>query len=348
MKDIFQPIVPEAKLNPIYELLRTGKQLDPAKLVIEEITSEMEDNDGNFIQQFQTTGFDSRLWEIFLHKFFKENGFNFDNSHNRPDFYPQKDGFDFFVEASLSNEVQEEKFTKEYILEAQKNNDLDVQNELIEHYIMRMGSVLYSKLQKKYWELEWVAGKPLVLAITPAHNYLANFLPDAKIIEYLYGLSYESKSEEEPHIPKKIVRTENHKFGEKEIPPNFFELPDTENISAVIFTNNSDLHKFNRMGHQSGISDEIIIMERAGLACDTAPSAHPIEFSQSIIPGEIKEDWNEGVNIFHNPNALLPLRRDLFENIRQTWIDENGGLDGTMPAFYPLCSKTFPVGLDLG
>ncbi|UII75880.1 hypothetical protein LV716_16690 [Flagellimonas sp. HMM57] len=345
LKDIFKHIVPEAKLNPIFELLRTGKQLDPAKLLIEEITSEMEDNDGNFIQQFQTTGFNSRIWEIFLYKFFKESGFSFDNSHNRPDFYVEKDGFDFFVEASLSNEVPEEKFTKEYILEAEKTNDLKVQNELIEHYIMRMGSVLYSKLQKRYWELEWVVGKPLVLAITPAHNYLASFLPDAKIIEYLYGLSYESKSDEEPHIPKEIVRTENHKFGEKEIPPNFFGLPDTENISAVIFTNNSDLHKFNRMGYQSGISDEIIIMERAGLAFDTTPSAHPVEFSQSIIPGDLKEDWNEGVNIFHNPNALIPLRRDLFTNIRQTWIDEDGSLEGTIPKFYPFNSKTLPVGL---
>lgn len=308
----------------------------------------MEDNDGNFIQQFQTTAFNSRLWEIFLFKFFKENGFSFDYSHNRPDFYVEKDGFDFFVEASLSNEVPEEKFTKEFILEAEKKNDLEVQKELIEHYIMRMGSVLYSKLQKKYWELDWVKGKPIVLAITPAHNYLANFLPDAKIIEYLYGLSYESKSEEEPHIPKKIVRTENHKFGEKEIPPNFFSLPDTENISAVIFTNNSDLHKFNRMGYQIGISDEVIIMERAGLAFDSKPSAKPIEFTQSIIPGDIKEDWNEAVNIFHNPNALIPLRTDLFENIRQTWIDENGSLEGTMPKFYPFNSKTLPVGLGFG
>jgi len=348
VKDIFKHIVPKEKLNPIFELLRDGKQLDPAKLLIEEITSEMSDNDGNFIQQFQTTGFNSRLWEIFLFKFLQQNGFNFDNSHNRPDFYVEKDGFDFFIEATLSSEVADEKFTKEYILKAQKSKDLEVQKKLIEYYVIRMGSILYSKLQKKYWELEWVSGKPLVIAITPSHSYLAKFLPDAKIIEYLYGLSYVSKSEEEDHIPKKIIQTENHKYENKEIPPNFFELPNTENISAVIFTNNSDLHKFNRMGYQSGISDEIILMERAGLAFDTTPSSYPVEFSQSIIPGEIKEDWNEGVCIFHNPNALNPLRKDLFENIRQTWIDKNGNLTGTMPDFYPFNSITFPLGLNFG
>lgn len=345
MKKLFENIVTDDKLNAKFKLLQTAKQLNPAKLLIEEIASEMDDNDGNFIQQFQSTGFSSRLWEIFLFKFFKENGFSFNTTKNRPDFHVKKNNIDFFVEASLSNEVVEEKFTKEYILEATKNNDLNIQKELIEHYIMRMGSVLYSKLQKKYWELEWVKGKPLVIAITPAHNHLSNFLPDAKIIEYLYGISYEAKSEEETHIPVRVVRTENHKYGEKEIPPVFFQLPETENISAVIFTNNSDIHKFNRMGYQSGISDEFIIMERAGFAFGN--KSYPVEFSQSIVPYDFKEDWNEGVCIFHNPNAIIPLNRTLFENIRQTWIDENGDLEGTMPKFYPFNSKTFPVCLSI-
>ena len=202
--------------------------------------------------------------------------------------------------------------------------------------------------KKKYWELEWVKGKPLVLAITPAHNYLANFLPDAKIIEYLYGLSYEAESSDKSLTPKKVERIEAHKYGKKEIPSNFFSQKDTENISAVMFTNNSDLHKFNRMGYQGGISDTTIIMERAGLAFDITPNAHPIEFSQSIIPGDIKEDWNEGVSIFHNPNAKIPLDRNLFENIRQAWINDDGDFDGTMPKFFPFNSKTFPVALGTG
>ncbi|OCB69009.1 hypothetical protein [Flavobacterium crassostreae] len=343
MIDLFRNIVSDDKLNPKFKLLQTAKQLNPAKLLIEEIAIEMEDNDGNFIEQFQTTGFLSRLWEIFLFKFFKENGFSFDTTKNRPDFNVKKNGINFFVEASLSNEIVEEKFTKKYIHNAEINNDLNAQEELIEHYVMRMGSVLYSKLKKRYWELEWVKGKPLVLAITPAHNYLSSFLPDAKIIEYLYGISYDSLDKE--NEPVKVVRTETHKLGEKEIPPNFFQLPETENISAVIFTNNSDIHKFNRMGYQSGISKEFIIMERAGFVFEAKLSDYPAEFSQSIIPGDIKEDWNEAVCIFHNPKALIPLSRDLIKNVRQTWIDENGDLEGTMPSFYPFNSKTLCASL---
>ncbi|PIB29289.1 hypothetical protein BFP77_06370 [Maribacter sp. 4U21] len=345
MKDIFKHIVAEDKLHPVFELLCEHLPIEPAKLLIEEIAAEMPDSDGNFIQQFQTTGFHSRLWEIFLFKFFKENGFTFNDAHNRPDFHVAKNGTDFHVEASLSSEVDGDKFTKEYILKAQKDNDLAVQKELIEHYVIPMGSVLYSKLQKKYWELDWVKGKPLVLAITPAHNYLASFLPDAKIIEYLYGLAYEADSTSEGLIPKKVKQVKVHTYGEKEIPANFFSLPYTENISAVIFSNNSDLHKFNRMGYQSGLSDTTIIMERAGLAFDMTPNAHPVEFSQSIIPGDIKEDWNERVSIFHNPNAKIPLEKGLFQNIREAWINEDGDLDGRMPKFFPFSSKTFPVAI---
>jgi hypothetical protein len=177
---------------------------------------------------------------------------------------------------------------------------------------------------------------------------MAKFLPDAKIIEYLYGLSFEAESDGKKLIPKKIIRTENHKYREKEIPSNFFKLPDTENISAILFTNNSDLHKFNRMAYQNGMSDEFIIMERAGLAFDNEPNAHPVEFSQSIIPGDIKENWNEGVSIFHNPNAKIPLEKGLFKNIRETWQNEDGELTGTMPDFFPFNSMTMPVGFDLG
>ncbi len=344
MKDIFVSKIKEENLHPLFKILRDHKPMEPAKLMIEEITSEMEEQDGNFIQQFQTTGFLPRIWEIYLFKFLQENGFNFIEEKNRPDFHIEKNGKEFFIEASLSNEVEDDKFSRKDIEKAIKNKDEKIEKDLIDHYIIRMGSVLYSKLCKKYWELDWVQGKPLVLAITPAHNYLANFLPDAKIIEYLYGLSHKGELNENGELVlKSIEKVDSHSFGKKEIPSNFFSLPDTENISAVIFTNNSDLHKFNRMGYQSGLSDKCIIMERAGLAFDWTPNSPGKEFGQSIKPGVIKENWNESVTIFHNPNALNPLDMDLFENIRQVYINEEGKFDGPMPEFFVFHSKTLPV-----
>lgn len=343
MKDIFKHIVSDDKLNLTFRILEKHPPMSPAKKIIEAIAEEMNDNDGNFIQQFQTTGFNSRIWEMFLFKFVQENGFEIIEKHNRPDFNVKKDGVELFIEASLSAETGNDKFTREYIREALKTQDLAIQQEIIDHYVIRMGSVLFSKLQKKYWELEWVKGKPLVVAIAPSHHYLANFLPDAKIIEYLYGFSYEKKSTEKGVVIQKVEKTDSHTYEGKEIPPYFFSQENTENISAVLFTNNCDLHKFNRMGYQAGMSDNFIIMQRGGFAFYKDSDLYGINFSQSIIPGEMKENWSESVSVFHNPNAKIPLDRNLFKNVRQVWINEVGDLDGTMPELFVFHSKTLPV-----
>lgn len=345
MKDIFKHVVSEEKLNLTFSMLENHPPMAPAKKLIEAIAHEMNDNDGNFIQQFQTTGFNARVWEIFLFKFVQENGFKIIEKHNRPDFNIKKDGIELFIEASLSAETGKDKFTREYIREALKKQDLAIQQEIIDHYVIRMGSVLYSKLQKKYWELEWVKEKPLVLAIAPSHHFLANFLPDAKIMEYLYGFCYEKESNDDGMFIKKVEKKDFHNYEGKEIPPYFFSQENTENISAVLFTNNCDLHKFNRMGYQMGMSDDLIIMERVGFAFDKDSELYGKEFSQSIIPGNIQENWSESVSIFHNPNAKFPLDKSLFKNIRQVWINEDGDLDGTMPEFFVFNSKTLPVAI---
>jgi len=343
MKDIFKYVVKEENLSKIFKILVSHPPLDAAKNLVLEIAEQMNDKDGNFIQQFQTTGFYPRLWEIFLFKFFKENGINIIEKYDRPDFHLEKDGVEFFVEASLSNEKENDKFSKEYIVEMLDKQDYNAQQEMTDYYVIRMGSVLFSKLNKEYWKLEWVKNKPIIIAITPAHHYLANFLPDAKVVEYLYGLEYESEEKPEGLFLKKINKIEVHKFGEKEIPSNFFAQPNAEHISAVIFTNNSDLHKFNRMGYQLGLTNNEIIMERAGLAFDETENSYSKEFTQSVIPGDFKEDWNESVSIFHNPNAMNPLDRNLFLNVRQVWIEEDGRLGGNIPKFFVFHSKTLPV-----
>ena len=149
MNDIFTHIVPEEKLNNLFICLDKSKILNPAKEIIKSIAEEIQDKDGNFVEQFQTTGFDARLWEMFLFKFFQENNFEFVNEKNRPDFHLRKENIDFFVEASISNEKEGDKYDKNYIQKAIKENDLVIQKELVEYYVVRMGSVLFSKLQKK-------------------------------------------------------------------------------------------------------------------------------------------------------------------------------------------------------
>jgi hypothetical protein len=104
MNDIYKQIVADDKLNDKFKLLTQSPLFDPAKNIIENITSVMTDIDGNFIQQFQSDGFNERLWEIYLFVLFKEIGFTQTNDFDRPDYNLIKGSYELFVEASLSAE----------------------------------------------------------------------------------------------------------------------------------------------------------------------------------------------------------------------------------------------------
>lgn len=328
MNDIFKPVVEKAKLNEMFHLLNEFKPMSAAKEMINQIAKEFGDKDGNFIQQFQTTGFDARMWELFLFKVFQERGFEIIDKYGRPDFYLSNGDTDFFVEASISSEKESDRYSRDFIKKALKENNLEVQRELIDYYVIRMGSILFSKVNKEYWKLDWVKDKPLVIAISPFHNYLAKFLPDAKLIEYLYGIRFETKLTKNGLFIKDIKKVEKHDFFTKEIPSNFFGQKNVENISAILFTNNADLHKFNRMGYQEGLTDEKIMMHRCGFMYNQSPNSEAKEFSYSVKPGEALETWSESITVFHNPNAVNKLSADIFKDLRQVWLNEEGRIDG--------------------
>lgn len=330
MKDPYIPIVSEEKKDKRFNLLTNNELFSPAKNIIRNIMSLMKDKDGNFIEQFQSQGFSARLWEIYLHIFLIENEFNIIDTFDRPDFHVKKNGNEIFIEASLSNEKDYDPFSKEFIKNAIAKQDMVIQTQLIDYYVMRMGSVLFSKLNKRYWDLDWVKGKPIILAITPAHNYIASFLPDAKIIEYLYGIKKKIKITETGPVDMGNEIVTKHHFGDKIIPSNYFSQPLADNISAIIFTNNSDLHKFNRMGYQSKLSDEELIIIRSGAKYNPVEGLLAQPFRYQLKPGLTTERWSESLSVFHNPNAIVKIDKSLFKNVRQIWLDPDGSLGGTM------------------
>ena len=331
MKDIYKQIVSNEKLNEKFKLLTQSKLFDPAKNIIGNICNLMTDKDGNFVQQFQSDGFDARLWEIYLFILFQEIGFTQSNKYDRPDFHLMKVGIEIFVEASLSAEKKDDIYSKEFIDEAKAKNDLLVQQQLIDYYIIRLGSVLFSKLNKEYWKLEWVKEKPLILAITPAHNYLAQFLPDAKLIEYLYGIRQRINITENGIENFGGEQVDEFRLNEKIIPANFFAQPLSENISGILFTNNADLHKFNRMAYQSALSKEELIIVRAGAKHNQELGTNATEFTYQVKPDQGIENWCESVTLFHNPNAIHKIDKSTFNYIRQVWLESDKTFNGMMP-----------------
>ena len=95
----FHALKPLSKLHPQFLTLRESPGYNPARAQICETLTDFSDPDGNFIEQFQTNGFDSRTFELFLFAMFKEQGFIIRRDFNRPDFILEKEGKRVCVEA---------------------------------------------------------------------------------------------------------------------------------------------------------------------------------------------------------------------------------------------------------
>ena len=341
MEKIFEKI-PDKPLDDNFEILCDEKKFMPAKETVIDICKRFQDKDGNFIEQFQTSGFEQRLWEVMLYAIFESEGFEIKQDHQYPDFEIIKNKKILFVEATTSNIQDGDKTSEDLILiikstQTEKER-LDAFNKLKELYIEKIGSALYSKTKNKYHELDWVKDKPIVLAIAPIHDEFARQNSDYLLITYLYGYEFSSTEDNQGNLVKvdSIEKNIFEKRNKSEIEP-FFKSDDSKHISAVLFFNDLTIDKFNRIGFINGLRENIIILRSCNIY--DPESSIPKEILYFLNSDKFVEDWKQGVSIFHNPNAICPLDEDLFDGFRQIWLRE-GKLEGHMPEFFPFNSFT--------
>lgn len=105
--DFFTPVVNKAKLHNGFRQLTEAEGFSPAREIIEPMMRWYEDADGNFIEQFQTTGFNARIWELYLFAAFNEAGYIIDRNHQVPDFTVTGPLGDICVEATTLNPSQD-------------------------------------------------------------------------------------------------------------------------------------------------------------------------------------------------------------------------------------------------
>lgn len=331
-----------------FNLLIGNDGFIPARRVIDSIPQEFIDKDGNFRKQFQTTEFNQRLWELFLYKLFNDTGFQIvDSEHEYPDFEIDKNGQKLFVEAVSTNPTDNDSISP-LLLKGLKSNLLAslkafISNQLLNQYSLKISNALYSKLQKEYWTNKWVEGSPLIIAINAFHNPYTSMIPDAKIIEYLYKKKLKIKTDSRGNQKSEYSQIDDIEFNKRIKPSGFFELPNSKNISAVIFNNERPIWKFNRMGYLDTDS-ESSLMARYGFQYDSSPGVlKSKEYNYIVKRVNHIEEWKEGVSVFHNPNAKVPLNKDLFDGYRQMWIGNNGEYEGYTPEFFPFTSQTIMV-----
>ena len=334
--DLFIPVLPPERLHPSFVVLMNGEAYSPARGIIREVFESYHDIDGNFIEQFQSTGFDARIWELYLYSYLKDQNFTFDIRHARPDFVVQKKEVSVCIEAVTANLTQSDSN------HAEENDQgtSDVFERLLHTDPIKLGSPLYSKLKKKYWELEHVQGRPLIIAIEDFHEKKSLTHSSAALSNYLYGFTQYFNYDEMGNSGIKTIHFEKHTRGSKEIPTAFFELPDSENISAVIFSNSGTITKFNRMGQLGKYRSDKLIMIRDGLCYNPEENSNiPLRFKYIVGDPNFPEAWGQGISVFHNPNAKHPVAFEIFEDVQHLKF-KNGLIANYTPLFFPISSIT--------
>jgi hypothetical protein len=324
--DFFEPTVAPDKMAPTFRILLEQRGYTSARGILEAMTYYFEDPDGNFVQQFQTAGFDARFWELYLYAAFTELGYALDRQHAAPDFHCVGPLGDFFVEATTVNPSYQPP-------EIDDNNRDQYYSEYVP---IKFGSALRSKLEKRYWELPHVQGKPLALAIQDFHTLGAMTWSNTALREYLYGI----RQNEDPAAPGRITSQpiEAYKWQDKIIPAGFFKQSGTEHISAVIANPEGTISKFNRMGFISNFGDRDIHMMRRGLAYqgETSPQLFVVT---EIDSDKYSESWCEGLEVFHNPRARIPLPEISLPQAAHTTVRDRQ-IVSSHPPFFPVGSLT--------
>jgi hypothetical protein len=337
--DFFTPIVPQGKLHPDFVHLNTFEGYSPAKELITPMMRWYEDADGNFIEQFQTTGFDARMWELYLFAMLVEAGYTLDRDHAIPDLSAKGLFGELCIEATTVNPTRDKSGAVVPPPEAEDwEKILDIQR----HYLpIKFAGPLTAKLGKRYWERPNVQGRPLVLAIQDFHAPMSMTMSRTALPVYLYGYVHDWEHQPDEKLvitPRKVT---SHSWGAKEIESGFFSLPGAENISAVFANASATISKFNRMGAVAGFGSKRVRMIRRGFVTDIDPNASvPKPFVAEVSSPDYHESWIEGMDVYHNPNALHPLVPDMFPGAAHHFIDGDGQLRSFVPDWQPLSSTT--------
>lgn len=330
--DFFTPVVAGDKLHSTFNILLNKGRFSPARELIGAMMPFFEDADGNFVEQFQTTGFDPRVWELYLFATFTELGFAHEEGVAVPDLLLSSPSGRIAIEATTANPPQ-----------AGAAPDPKTDNEIrayLENYVqIKLARALTRKLyhKQRYWSAVGVDDAPFVIALQDFHAPAAMTRIVPLATEYVFGVRHEIIDGK-----RKIEKLIEHVYGKAREPSNFFALPEAENVSAVILNPQGTITKFNRLGYIAGFGKREVRMVRSGLARgeQNLNDPRPTPFHHDVSDPTYSESWIEGAVVLHNPNARIPLDPDLIPGAAHEFLQPDGTIMSLLPEFQPYISHT--------
>ena len=159
---------------------------------------------------------------------------------------------------------------------------------------------------------------------------------------YLYGYDYDH--DKDPRTGRLRIwpqKVKEHRWRNKRIASGFFDLPDAENVSAVLFSNSGTISKFQRMGVVAGFGSKRIRVFRQGTVYDPDPDASvPRTFQVEVTAAGYSESWADGLSVFHNPNARVPISDGMLPGTAHHRLLPDGQSSDMLPEWHVIGSRT--------
>jgi hypothetical protein len=190
-----------------------------------------------------------------------------------------------------------------------------------------------------------VANAPLLLAIQTFHEHGSLTFSNAPVVRYLYGIEQTASWDEAGSLIITTQEVQEHAHDGRMIPSGFFNQPNSENISAVLWTNAGTVAKFSRMALAGPYPDEDLTYLRYGAMFDFDPNANaPLPFAYIVGDPETPvETWGQEANLFHNPNAKYPISDDLFGTVTNSRYVDGKYSDLIKGDFSPIMSMSMAI-----
>ncbi|WP_439923557.1 hypothetical protein [Nitrobacter sp. JJSN] len=356
MQGLFSTKKPKKLLHPSFQILQSSPRNKSTRRLMNDAFARLTEKDGNFVEQFQTTGFNTRTFELYVSELLHAEGFKFEGKEPQPDFCVSKNGTSIAIECTTANPTGDGKGGM-HVYEGTNEKDRDIEGlrERQENEVpIKIAGALRSKMlhrldrkkdPKAYWELPHVAGKPFILAIQTFHEHGALGFSNAAVVRYLYGIEHSPTWDDAGNLVINAERVFEHAYEGRVIPAGFFSLPDSENVSAVLWTNAGTVAKFTRMALAGPYPDGELTDLRYGTAFDFDPNAHaPLPFAYIVgDEGAPEETWGQEANLFHNPHAKYPVPRDLFDTVTDSQCTDGQYSDVIKSDFSPIMSMSMLI-----
>lgn len=335
--DLFSTKIAKNKLHESFKQIYQDNTYAPVREVIQSWGRGLLERSGEqtkFVKEFQTT-FNSALWELYLNEMFIRLDYSVDYTKDSPDFcVTTPSGYQFNVEAVISDRPHNPPAGALFSeLKFKHQSTLKLIGKIKDKHDLFTG---VNGKKFPYSTMSHVVNKPFVLALAPFDSDLSLSQNNTIINRVLFGI-------EEPTTRNLVTGSQTKvtsikKNEDVEIPLGIFTNDSYKEISAVIF---STTGTFGKAVVQSGIGryvrstryraidvNDFIAnegMKNEGKHTQRIGPDHFITTYRHFLNNEVtgadivvchstahEETHFDGLHIYYNPFATVPLDRNIF------------------------------------